>query len=145
MFVIVLFDKQSVLYWRSVTFDLIFEGWIKQNDTFSTLIENCVLFPPQSDLFYRLTVAVEGYCCTWSYSDTRESVGLLWTRDRPDAETCTWQHTPNSQQTDSYTLEGFEPAIPAMERPQTCALDRAATVEATFLCPTCYLLVCQFL
>jgi hypothetical protein len=26
-------------------------------------------------------------------SDTRHSVGLLWTSDQPDAETSTWQHT----------------------------------------------------
>jgi hypothetical protein len=35
-----------------------------------------------------------GYCCTWSHIMTStRSVGLLWTRDRPVAETCTWQHT----------------------------------------------------
>jgi hypothetical protein len=28
-----------------------------------------------------------------SHSDTRHSVGLLWTSDHPDAETSTWQHT----------------------------------------------------
>jgi hypothetical protein len=28
-----------------------------------------------------------------SYSDTPHSVGLLWTRDQPVAETSTWQHT----------------------------------------------------
>ena len=27
------------------------------------------------------------------HSDTPHSVGLLWTSDQPDAETCTWQHT----------------------------------------------------
>jgi hypothetical protein len=28
-----------------------------------------------------------------SHSDTLHSVGLVWTRDRPDTETPTWQHT----------------------------------------------------
>jgi len=28
-----------------------------------------------------------------SYSGTPNSVGFLWTSDRPDAETSTWQHT----------------------------------------------------
>jgi len=28
-----------------------------------------------------------------SRSDTPQSVGLLWTSDQSDAETCTWQHT----------------------------------------------------
>ena len=36
---------------------------------------------------------VQGYCCTWSYSDTLHSIGVLWTGDQPDAETSTWQHT----------------------------------------------------
>jgi len=27
------------------------------------------------------------------HSDTPHSVGILWTSDQPDAETCTWQHT----------------------------------------------------
>ena len=40
------------------------------------------------------------------------------------AETSTWQH--NWQETTSTTSAGFEPAIPASERPQTQALDRAA-------------------
>jgi hypothetical protein len=52
------------------------------------------------------------------------SIGLLWTSDRPVAETSTWQHT--TQQTDMLPAE-FEPATPASEQPQTHALDRAAT------------------
>jgi len=28
-----------------------------------------------------------------SLSDTPQSVGLLWTRDQPEPETSTWQHT----------------------------------------------------
>ena len=28
-----------------------------------------------------------------SHSETRHSVGLLWTEDEPDAETSTWKHT----------------------------------------------------
>ena len=30
---------------------------------------------------------------SWSHSDTSQSVGLLWTSDQSDAETCTWQQT----------------------------------------------------
>ena len=60
-----------------------------------------------------------------SYSDTSHSVGLLWKSDRPGEETSTWQHTP-SQQT-SMPPAGFEPAIPASERPQTHASDRVTT------------------
>jgi hypothetical protein len=66
-----------------------------------------------------------GCCCTWSHSDTHtHSVGLLWTRDRPVAETFTWQHT---QDTDNHGLAGFETTIPASERLDTYGLDRAAT------------------
>ena len=35
-------------------------------------------------------------------------------------------NTQQSQETDIHAPEGFEPAIPASERPQTHALDRAA-------------------
>jgi hypothetical protein len=60
-----------------------------------------------------------------SHSDTPHSVGLLWTNDRPDAEIS--NNTQHSQETDTHAPAGFEPAIPASERPQTHALDSAAT------------------
>ena len=60
-----------------------------------------------------------------SDSDTPHSVGLPWTSDEPDAET-TWQHGKFKRQI-SMLSSGFEPVIPASERPQTHALDRAAT------------------
>jgi len=56
------------------------------------------------------------------------SVGVLWTGNLPVAETSTWQHTKNSQETQtSMPPAGFGPAIPESERPQTHVLDRAAT------------------
>jgi len=91
-------------------------------------------------------VGVEGYCCTWSQSKTlKHSVGILWTRDRPVAETSTSQHTtlttdrhpcprrglsPQSQQARIRGLRmlyihlenirlGFEPTIPASKNPRT--------------------------
>jgi hypothetical protein len=57
---------------------------------------------------------------------TSQSVGLLWTRDRPVAETCTWQHKHCTRQR-SMPPGGFEATIPASARPQTYALDRTAT------------------
>jgi hypothetical protein len=76
--------------------------------------------------FYLLIARVVGYCCIWSQSVTHtHSVGVLWTRDRPVAETSMWQHT-TSQETSKPTA-GFEPPIPASERSQTHALDLAAT------------------
>jgi hypothetical protein len=58
-----------------------------------------------------------------SHPDTSHSVGLLWTIDQPDTG------TPNSQHSKQTSMPpvGFETAIPASERPQTHALDRAAT------------------
>jgi hypothetical protein len=51
------------------------------------------------------------------HSDTPHSVGLLWTSDQPEPETSTWQHTTLT--TDRYPRPpvGFEPTIPASERP----------------------------
>jgi hypothetical protein len=57
-----------------------------------------------------------------SHSDIPHSVGLLWTRDLY----LTTHNTHNTQTT--IPPAGFEPSIPASERPQTHALDRA-TIE----------------
>jgi len=55
------------------------------------------------------------------------TVGLLWTRDQPVAETCTsQQHKINKRQIFILPVR-FEPAIPANEWPQTYVLDCAAT------------------
>jgi len=60
---------------------------------------------------------------TWSRSDTPHSVGLLWTSDKPEAETFNWQHNRRT----STPPAGFKPTSPASQQPQTHALDRAAT------------------
>jgi hypothetical protein len=60
-----------------------------------------------------------------SHSDTPHSVELLWSSDQPKAEISTCRHK-HSQKT-SMLPAGFEPAIPASERPQTHALASAAT------------------
>jgi len=41
----------------------------------------------------RFRVMATPYRASRSHSDTPHSVGLLWTSDKPDAETSTWQHT----------------------------------------------------
>jgi hypothetical protein len=58
-----------------------------------------------------------------SHSDTPHSVGLLWTSD----------NTQHSQETDIHAPVGFELIIPASERPQTHALDRAATWISNYI------------
>ena len=52
---------------------------------------------------------------------------ILWARDRPVAETSTWQHTQYSQETNIQLEEEFEPATPPTERQQIYALDSEAT------------------
>jgi hypothetical protein len=58
-----------------------------------------------------------------SHLDTPHMVGLLWMSDQPDAETSTWQHTTLTRHRNPCLPAGFEPAIPASQRPQTHALD----------------------
>jgi len=55
-----------------------------------------------------------------SHSDTPRSVRLLCKSDRPIVKTSSWQHT--IRQTFMVPV-GFEPAIPASERPQIHALN----------------------
>ena len=60
-----------------------------------------------------------------SHARTPHSLGLLWTSDQPDAETCTRHTCPPV---------GFEPTITASERQQTHTLDRAATAISSQDC-----------
>jgi hypothetical protein len=57
-----------------------------------------------------------------SHSVTPYSVGLFRTRDHPDGETCTWQQTTLVGGRYPCLTAGFEPAIPASERPHTQAV-----------------------
>ena len=57
-----------------------------------------------------------------SHSDTPQSVGLLWTSDRPVAKTTTWQHITFTKDR-LHIAAGFDPAIAASECPQIHALD----------------------
>jgi len=61
-----------------------------------------------------------------SHSGTPHSVGLLWTSDQSDV-TSTWQHTTLTTDRHPCSSTGFEPTIPASERPKTHALERVAT------------------
>jgi hypothetical protein len=61
----------------------------------------------------------------WHTHTHAHTVGLLWARDRSVVENYTGQHSTHKKQT-SMPTEGFEPATPASERPQTYALNRAA-------------------
>jgi hypothetical protein len=62
-----------------------------------------------------------------SHSDTPHSVGLLWTSDRSVVKNLyLTKHNTHNRQT-SMLPAGFEPAIPASERPQTHDLHCEAT------------------
>ena len=78
------------------------------------------------------------FCIT--HSDAPHSVGLLWTSDRLVAETSTRQHTTLTNRQTSLPQAGFKPTIPASERPQTYALDRAVTGIGNFTVPVYYIL-----
>ena len=70
-----------------------------------------------------------------SHNDAPQLVGLLWTNDQPVAETSTWQTIFTRDKT-SIPRVGFESTISAGERPQTYALDRAATETGNIVCPS---------
>jgi hypothetical protein len=58
-------------------------------------------------LFYLLTAGIEVvYFHLITLRHTLQSVGLLWTWDRPVAETCTWQHK-HSQETKIHAPRGI--------------------------------------
>ena len=60
-----------------------------------------------------------------THLETPYSVRLLSTSDQPDTETSTWQHTILTR--DIHDPVGFEPEIPASERPQIHTVYRATT------------------
>jgi hypothetical protein len=69
-----------------------------------------------------------GFHFIWSHTITQpQSVGLLWTRDRPVAETSTWRYTILKNRQISMSPVGFKPTIPAGDRLQSHALDRSPT------------------
>jgi hypothetical protein len=62
-------------------------------------------------------------------------MALLWTSDQPLAQAAiNTTHSKHNRQTSMLTA-GFETAIPVSERPQTYALDRAATGFGSFRLP----------
>ena len=65
-------------------------------------------------------------CTTHNTHNRQTTIALLWTSDRPDTETSTCtKHNTHNRQT-SISPAGFEPAIPRRERPQTHSLECAA-------------------
>jgi hypothetical protein len=93
--------------------------------SFIILIYACSLFRSPS-LFYLLTVGVEVvYFHLITLRHTPQSVGLLWTSDRPVARPLL--DNANTVQDKHYAPVGFEPTISASAWPQTYALDSAAT------------------
>jgi hypothetical protein len=81
------------------------------------LLSSFLVLPSSTYLF---TAGVEGFC-DFSLDHMQAHTkggGLLWTRDRPVAETSTWEHQRCERQV-SMPLVWFEPTIPASARPQT--------------------------
>jgi len=78
-----------------------------------------------------------------SHSDKPHSVGFLQTVDRPVAEISTWQHISLTWDRHPRPPLGFEPAIPASERPQYYALDSTVTgiCQSDIICANLILFV----
>ena len=94
---------------------------------------------------YLLTVGVVLLMHLITLGDTPHFVGLLWTRCRPFAETVIYTtHKIHNRQI-SVPSAGFEPAIPASERPQNHSVDRAATAIGTCTADFTYLLCTSLL
>ena len=75
------------------------------------------------NLLYVLIVGVECYCCTGSHSLTHTHTRQVFSRQGIGPP----QTTNQIQRSQTFLPPvGFEPTIPASERPQTHALDRAA-------------------
>jgi hypothetical protein len=90
---------------------------------------------------YLFTAGVGGfYLHLITLRHTPQSVGLLWTRDRPVAETCTWQHK-HSQETNIHAPGGIRTHDPS----KRSAADRAATGIGcfTFICVSMWQLLCK--
>ena len=58
---------------------------------------------------------------------TPYSVGLLWARDRHVSESCTWQQATLTRERHPCARRDSKPLSQQWERPQTHALDRAAS------------------
>jgi hypothetical protein len=93
-----------------------------------TGLPRCLGKPFCGNIFlFRGATAVLGQGLLIIEASRPQSIRLLWTNDQPDAETSTSQHTTIT--TDRHPCHRLvsNSAIPASERPQTDALDRAAT------------------
>jgi hypothetical protein len=79
------------------------------------VIRICPFFPSSFlilSYFHLLIVGAVGYHYTWSHQHTH-SVGFLWTRDRPVAETSTWQRTTLYKERDVHASCGIRNRIPS--------------------------------
>jgi len=66
-------------------------------------------------------------CQGFTTTDKPKSGGLLWTSDKPNAETSTWQLTTLRGDRHPCLRRHSNPPVPPGELPQTHALDRAPT------------------
>jgi hypothetical protein len=75
---------------------------------------------------YFFSLALQPSAVLTTYNKAPQSVGFLWTNDKPVAE-----NADNTQQTNIHAPGGIRTTIAAGERPWTYALDRAATGTGT--------------
>jgi hypothetical protein len=85
-----------------------------------------------SYLFYLLTAGVEVLCHLITLRHTPQSVGLLWTRDRPVAENSTWQHK-HSQETNIHAPGGIRTRDPSKHSATDLRLRRRGHGDACWI------------
>jgi hypothetical protein len=111
-------------------------GWLKWSDIhIADVLSNLTVLLQEARSFISHGTTVpsgQGPSHYRGFTITPHSVGLLWMCGQTDAETSTWQHTTQTRDI-SMPPAGFEPTIPASERPQTHVLDRAATGIGMFV------------
>jgi len=115
-------------WWKCVNLNLSFDGGFhKENriDNAYSGINLAIYFSvAQQHIVVQGLFIIEA---SRSHSDAPHWVWSLWTRDRPVAETSSWQHTTLTRDRHPWFPVGFEPTIPSSERRHTHALDRVAT------------------
>ena len=117
---------------RKVSFDVFQLYYIKILRNEVACLETkffCVAQQPKSGLG-GMTVDVSRSHTTTHIHTCTQSVGLPCTSDQLVLQTATCTARNKHKRGAPMPSAGFEPAIPARERPQTHALDRAATGSA---------------
>jgi hypothetical protein len=126
------------MHWCYVTHYSDLTLWKIVVRTLTTLLISLHCLPsfvviPSSTYWFTAGVEVV-YFYLITLKHTPQSVGLLWTRDRPVTETSTWLDKHCTRDKHPCPPVGFEPTIPGSARPQTHDLDSAPPSYHSLCC-----------